>query len=63
MGMFRDRVDFKSVYNDFTRAANAGGPREIAKDYGRPRGSDRFPGKRPRPSRSVARSYSRNKRD
>jgi hypothetical protein len=46
MGFIRDRVDLASVRLDQGRAAQAGGPRQIAKEPGRPRGSDRFPSAR-----------------
>lgn len=45
MGMIRDKVDLAAVSRDMRRAAQAGGPRQIAKDPGHPRGSDRFPHK------------------
>lgn len=50
MGDIRDRVDLAAVSKDMKRAAQAGGPRQIAKDPGAPRGSDRFPAKRRRTS-------------
>ena len=43
MGLIRDRVDLAAVWRDQQRAAQGGGPRQIAKDPGHPRGSDRFP--------------------
>lgn len=46
MGLIRDKVDLSGVLRDQQRAASAGGPRQYAKDPGRPRGSDRFPAKR-----------------
>lgn len=46
MGLIRDRVDLASVLRDQQRAARAGGPKQYAKDPGRPRGSDRFPARR-----------------
>ena len=46
MGYIRDRVDLASVARDQARAARAGGPRQIAKDPGPVRGSDRFPARR-----------------
>jgi hypothetical protein len=46
MGVIRDRVDLAAVAADQKRAAQAGGPRQIAKGPGRVRGSDRFSAKR-----------------
>lgn len=46
MGLIRDRVALASVANDQRRAAQAGGPRQIAKEPGPVRGSDRFPRRR-----------------
>jgi hypothetical protein len=42
----RDKFDYAGAVHDHQRAAQAGGPRQIARDYGRPRGSDRFPPRR-----------------
>ena len=41
----REKFDYTGAVHDLQRAAQAGGPREYARDYGRPRGSDRFPAK------------------
>lgn len=41
----REKFDYAGAVHDHARAAQAGGPRQIARDYGRPRGSDRFPAK------------------
>ena len=57
MGFIRDKVDLASVYNDQRRAAQAGGPRHIAKEPGPPRGSDRFPS-----AKSGRRRSSRSRR-
>lgn len=48
MGFIRDKVALSAVARDQRRAAQAGGPRQIAKDPGAPRGSDRFPARRGR---------------
>lgn len=48
MGLIRDQVDLASVRSDQRRAAQAGGPRQIAKFPGRVRGADRFPSSRGR---------------
>jgi hypothetical protein len=42
----REKFDYAGAVHDHQRAAQAGGPRQIARDFGRPRGSDRFPAKR-----------------
>lgn len=57
MGFQRDAVDVAAVKRDQMRASYAGGPKQIAKDYGRPRGSDRFPS-----SKSPKRRFSGKKR-
>jgi len=44
----REKFDYAGAVHDHQRAAQAGGPRQIARDFGRPRGSDRFPAKRRR---------------
>lgn len=51
MGLIRDKVDLSAVLRDQRRAAQAGGPKQYAKDPGRPRGSDRFPARRIRRKR------------
>lgn len=53
MGLLRDKVDLASAVQDHRRAAQAGGPKLIARSPGRNRGSDRFPEKkiRRRPAR------------
>lgn len=51
MGLIRDKVALSAVSRDMKRAAQAGGPRQIAKDPGHPRGSDRFPARRRRGKR------------
>lgn len=48
MGLIRDKVDLAAVSSDMKRAAQAGGPRQIAKYPGGPRGADRFPKRRGR---------------
>jgi hypothetical protein len=45
MGLLRDKVDLASAVQDHRRAAQAGGPKLIARSPGRNRGSDRFPAK------------------
>lgn len=47
-GHLREKFDYAGAVHDHQRAAQAGGPRQIARDYGRPRGSDRFGAKRRR---------------
>jgi len=44
-GAMRDHVDMAGAVHDMRRFAQAGGPKLIARDYGRARGSDRFPAK------------------
>ena len=44
-GDVRDKFDLMAARHDHRRAAQAGGPRQMARDYGRARGSDRFPAK------------------
>ena len=46
MGLLRDKVDLAAAVQDHRRAAQAGGPRMIARSPGRNRGSDRFPEKK-----------------
>jgi hypothetical protein len=46
MGLLRDKVDLAAAVQDHRRAAQAGGPRFIARSPGRNRGADRFPPKR-----------------
>ena len=48
----REKFDYAGAVHDHQRAAQAGGPRQIARDYGRPRGSDRFPRSKSRRRRS-----------
>jgi hypothetical protein len=55
MGVIRDEVALAAVRQDQRRAAYAGGPRQIAKGPGRPRGSDRFPAKRGRRGKTSKR--------
>jgi len=46
-GDLRDRFDLAAAVADHARAAQAGGPKQfIRSPTGRPRGADRFPGKR-----------------
>lgn len=52
MGLIRDQVALAAVRSDQKRAAQAGGPRQIAKFPGRVRGADRFPAKRRRSNSS-----------
>ena len=52
----RDKFDYAGAVHDHARAASAGGPRQIARDYGRPRGSDRFPAKSIRRARRWSRT-------
>lgn len=54
MGDLRDRVDLTAGMRDARRAAQAGGPRRIARSWGRARGADRFPS-----AKSVRRSKGR----
>ena len=58
MGLIRDKVDLASGVQDARRAAQAGGPKAIARSPGRNRGADRFPAKGIR----RARRYSRTRR-
>lgn len=44
-GDLRDRVDLAGAVSDHARAAQAGGPKKMARWWGRPRGADRFPAK------------------
>ena len=53
-GDLRDRVDLISATRDHARAAQAGGPKVMAHEFGRPRGSDRFPTRRPIRRRAAA---------
>lgn len=52
----RDKFDYAGAVHDHQRAAFAGGPQLIARDYGRPRGSDRFPAKGIRRARRWSRT-------
>lgn len=55
MGLIRDKVDMAGAVSDLRRAAQAGGPKKIARWWGRPRGADRFPAKPIRRSSSSKR--------
>jgi len=39
----REKFDYAGAVSDLKRAAQAGGPRQYARWWGRPRGADRFP--------------------